>query len=185
MRTGWLLWERSLTEFLYFEERMAWPSPADFWAEWNEIKASGARKPSKNLWIYDKKTNKKRYSITTSAGIKIQPYFDVPAPNDANLAYFRVQGEEINGSKVLIWLTVQTANSLKKLLGKLDTPTLSDAILRAAKCVGETSAPEYSISEQALAIEITKAAYEILTKKWTGVSDEHRAQLLLSTLEHV
>lgn len=27
MRTGWLLWERSLTEFLYFEERMEAPLP--------------------------------------------------------------------------------------------------------------------------------------------------------------
>lgn len=78
MRTGWLIWEDNLTEFLYFEERMMAPNPEKFTAEWNVTPAKGARKASKSLWIYDRDTKQKRYSVTTSAGIKIQPYFDVP-----------------------------------------------------------------------------------------------------------
>ena len=46
--------------------------------------------------MYEKITKQKRYSVTTSAGIKIQPYFDVPPPNDQNLYYFRVQSEPID-----------------------------------------------------------------------------------------
>jgi hypothetical protein len=88
MRTGWLTWEDNLTEFLYFEEPMLAPNPDNYTAEWNITPAKGARKPSKSLWIYDKVTKQKRYSVTTSAGIKIQPYFDIPHPGDKNLYYF-------------------------------------------------------------------------------------------------
>jgi hypothetical protein len=91
MRTGWLLWEDSLTEFLYFEQPLEAPNPKGYYAEWNVTPPKGARKGSKSLWIFDRKTNKKRFSVTTTAGIKIQPYFDVPAPSDKNLYYFRVQ----------------------------------------------------------------------------------------------
>lgn len=184
MRTGWLIWERTLSEFLYFEEKMEAPSPENYWAEWNETKARGVRKASKNLWIYEKGSNKKRYSITTSAGIKIQPYFDIPAPNDPNLVYFCVQGEEVKGDKILLWLTVRTANALRKLLGKLDTPTLSEAILLAAENVKAAEVLNIGTSDMALSVEITKTAYAALKAKWAGVSDEHRVQLLVSTLEH-
>ena len=74
MRVGWLLWEDELKEFLYFEEEMVKPDSDVYYAEWNETAARGARKGSKSLWIYEKNSNKKRYSVTTSAGIKIQPY---------------------------------------------------------------------------------------------------------------
>ncbi len=104
MRVGWLLWQESLKEFLYFEQEMLEPNPDDYWAEWKES-GGGARKASKNLWVYERETGRKRYSITTSAGVKIQPYFDVPAPNDPNLCYFRVQGEELEGGLVRIWIT--------------------------------------------------------------------------------
>jgi len=90
MRTGWLIWKESLEEFIYFEERMIIPSYRNYYAEWNETPARGARKATKSLWIYEKKTNKKRYSVTTTAGAKIQPYFDVPPPNDKNLYYFKI-----------------------------------------------------------------------------------------------
>lgn len=33
MRTGWLLWQESLRQFLYFEESMQAPDPADYYAE--------------------------------------------------------------------------------------------------------------------------------------------------------
>jgi hypothetical protein len=74
MRIGWLLWQESLEEFLYFEEPMLTPNPTDYWAEWRES-GGGSRKISKNLWVYEIETGRKRYSITTSAGAKIQPYF--------------------------------------------------------------------------------------------------------------
>ena len=56
MRVGWLIWETSLTEFLYFEEPMRAPRTEDYKAEWNKTAARGARKPSVSLSIYDKKT---------------------------------------------------------------------------------------------------------------------------------
>lgn len=33
LRTGWLLWQESLREFLYFEEEMQPPRPDNYWAE--------------------------------------------------------------------------------------------------------------------------------------------------------
>jgi hypothetical protein len=95
MRTGWLLWQESLRAFLYFEEPMQAPDPSDYFAEWHSS-TGGTRKPSKNLWIYERETGRKRYSVTTAAGIKIQPYFDVPAPNDPNLYVWQVIGEQID-----------------------------------------------------------------------------------------
>jgi hypothetical protein len=182
MRTGWLIWERSLTEFLYFEEPMVPPNPANYWAEWHETAAKGVRKPSKNLWIYEKGSDKKRYSVTTSAGIKIQPYFDVPAPNDPNLAFFRVQGEEVSTGKVLIWISATTANQLSSVLGQLDITTISAAIVKAVDHKKLSEASEDTSYELAQPIEITSEAYSLLVSVWGGVSDEHRAQLLLQTL---
>lgn len=182
MRTGWVIWERSLTEFLYFEERMAPPDDGAYWAEWHETPARGVRKPSKNLWIYDTQTNKKRYSVTTNAGAKIQPYFDVPAPNDPNLVFFRVQGEEIAPGRVLIWVNASTARELHRLLGKLNTATVSDVILRAAALEIKAEAVERIDDDLAQAVEVTAEAYSILVTRWGGVSDEHRAQLLIETL---
>jgi hypothetical protein len=182
MRTGWLIWERSLTEFLYFEERMAGPDYRDYWAEWHETPARGVRKPSKNLWIYDKATNKKRYSVTTTAGAKIQPYFDVPAPNDPNLLFFRVQGEEIAPGRVLIWVNASTARELHLLLEKLKQSNVSDAIIKASDVAAAAEAGEGIEDDLAQAIEVTTDAYAMLVAKWGGVSDEHRAQLLIQTL---
>jgi hypothetical protein len=87
MRTGWLLWQESLRQFLYFEERMRIPDPDDYKAQWVDS-GGGARKGSRNLWIYDKRTERKMFSVTTTAGAKIQPYFDVPPPDDPNLYLF-------------------------------------------------------------------------------------------------
>ena len=53
MRIGWLLWEDSLTEFLYFEEPLVAPQPDNYHAEWNETPPRGTRKGSKSLWIYE------------------------------------------------------------------------------------------------------------------------------------
>jgi len=185
MRTGWLIWERSLTEFLYFEEPMVPPNADNFWAEWHESPAKGVRKPSKNLWIYEKATNKKRYSVTTNAGVKIQPYFDIPAPNDPNLVFFRVQGEELATGRILIWISKTTARELGSLLGQLDVNTLSIAITEAAASAGQVAGDERVGEELAQPLEITKEAYSLLVTAWSGVSDEHRAQLFLQTIRGV
>ena len=128
MRIGWLLWKDSLDEFLYFEEPMVKPVINNYKAEWNITPARGARKQSRSLWIYEKSTGKKKFSITTEAGAKIQPYFDVPPPNDMNLYYFQVQGYSIAGGLVEIWLTKSTAKYLELLYGSLDTQVISKAI---------------------------------------------------------
>jgi hypothetical protein len=182
MRTGWLIWERSLTEFVYFEERMAPPDDRAYWAEWHETPARGVRKPSKNLWIYEKATNKKRYSVTTNAGAKIQPYFDVPAPNDPNLVFLRVQGEEIAPGRVLIWVNGSTARELHRLLDTLKQSNVSEAIIRAGDIAVRAESGEGIEDDLAQPIEVTAEAYTVLVTKWGGVSDEHRAQLLIQTL---
>jgi len=117
MCIGWLIWEDSLSEFLCFEEPMVKPDVQKYRAEWNVTPARGARKSSKSLWIYDKKTGQKRYSVTTSAGIKIQPYFDVPPPTDPNLYYFRVQSEPVGNDTIHMWVAHSTARALEERIG--------------------------------------------------------------------
>jgi len=182
MRVGWLLWEDSLTEFLYFEERMTPPNPDLFYAEWNITPARGVRKPSKSLWVYDKESHEKRYSVTTSAGIKIQPYFDVPAPSDPHLYYFRVQSEPMDDGTVRMWVSASTASALKQCLGSLDTNILSEAIVRMSKTKPKDTVSEKQDYDLAVPILVTKVAHALLISLWEGVSDEHRAQLLLKSL---
>jgi hypothetical protein len=183
MRLGWLLWEDSLTEFLYFEERMLPPDPTKYYAEWNETAAKGARKPSRSLWIFDRTTNQKRYSVTTSAGIKIQPYFDVPAPSDPNLLYFRVQSEPVDDDTVQLWIAASTAFALKQHLGELTRETVSAAVLKLEQRGVHLISPPNSDDDLAVPVQISKSAFVALLTMWEGaVSDEHRAQLLLKEL---
>ncbi len=182
MRTGWLLWERSLTEFIYFEEPMTAPDPAQFFAEWNERPARGIRKPSKNLWIYERNTNKKRYSVTTSAGIKIQPYFDVPQPKDPHLVYFRVQSEPVGTEHVRIWITAESAQRLREVTHDDSLGSLSQCILAVAEKAQENTHTAEANVNLAVPVHITKQAHTVLQQTWDGVSDEHRIQLLLQTL---
>ena len=183
MRTGWLIWENNLAEFLYFEERMEAPEPGRYFAEWHANTTSGARKPSRSLWIYDKETRQKRYSVTTSAGIKIQPYFDVPPPSDDNLYYFRVQSEHVDNDTVLLWVTGVTARALEARLGTLDRDVVSSAILDATRSV-DTSARRIEDDDEDLAVPVAVSveAHGRLVDTLDGVSDEHRVQLLLRTL---
>ncbi len=181
MRVGWLLWQESLREFLYFEEEMLPPNPDDYWAEWKES-GGGTRKTSRNLWVYENETGKKRYSITTTAGAKIQPYFDVPSPKHPNLYYFCVQGEELKGGLVRIWVTSTTALLLKRTLGSLDKDTLSSAIISAASEVskiqeeGESEGEKPDVADSLL---ITAEAYAALTEVFAGISDDHMVQLFV------
>lgn len=182
MRTGWLIWEKNLVEFLYFEEPMRAPEPDRYFAEWHESIGRGMRKPSRSLWIYDRVTRQKRYSITTSAGIKIQPYFDVPPPSDENLYYFRVQSEPVGRDTVLLWVTTSTAGELKERLGSLGRDVVSTAILDAARHGARTSVAVRDDEEPAISIAVSVEAHERLTEVLGGVNDEHRVQLLLKAL---
>ena len=179
MRIGWLLWENSLTEFLYFEERMCKVRVDDYYAEWNETPPRGARKGSKSLWIYSRETQQKKYSVTTTAGIKIQPYFDVPSPTDANLYYFRVQSEIVDADTVLVWVSAPTARRLKRAVGELTKDAVSSAILAASGTIARTLDDDTTADELAVAIPVTQKAFAVLCSTWDGVSDEHRTQLFL------
>ena len=182
MRIGWLLWEDLLTEFLYFEQRMIAPNSDKFYAQWNETPIKGIRKASKSLWIFERSTNQKRYSVTTSAGIKIQPYFDVPSPADPNLYYFRVQSEPVDSDTVRIWVSATTARGIERILGRLDKKSVSDAILQAATKTRTRETVEKDNQELAVPINISGSAFKTFQAAWEGVSDEHRAQLFLETL---
>ncbi|MDE0154882.1 MAG: hypothetical protein OXS28_04670 [Gammaproteobacteria bacterium] len=183
MRLGWLLWEDSLTEFLYFEEPLVAPLPDNYYAEWNETPPKGTRKGSKSLWIYEQGSHQKRYSVTTSAGIKIQPYFDVPAPSDENLYYFRVQSEPVDYDTVQIWVSSTTAKAIQRELGNLEKDNVSNALIKTANRFSIEDA-EISVREKDLAqpILISRKAFEIFKSTWEGISDEHRAQLFLKSL---
>lgn len=182
MRTGWLLWQESLRQFLYFEEPTIAPDPAEYYAEWHDRKG-GARKASRNLWIYEKATGRKRYSVTTSAGGKIQPYFDVPPPNDDNLYLFTVIGERIEDGVVRVWLTRRTANELERLIGGLDTDSISTAILESVAALATDSmGPDSAEEDEVVPVVITEEAYAELTSSLAGVNDEHCFQLLVDYL---
>jgi hypothetical protein len=181
MRTGLLLWQTSLRQFLYFEELLVAPSPDEFRAVWNTRAAAGPRLGSKNLWIYERATNRKRFSVTTQAGIKIQPYFDVPAQDDPNLYVFTVQGEEVADGVVRVWLTRATARELERVVGSLDAETVSSAILSSPPpAVGASAAAE---SEAVAEVYVKSEAYDSLLDKFDAKSDELRFRALLSTLE--
>jgi len=182
MRFGWLLWEESLREFLYFEEEMTKPNANNFYAEWNVTEARGARKASKSLWIYDKKSNKKKYSVTTSAGIKIQPYFDVPPPNDPNMAYFRVQSEQLDEDTIVLWIATATAVMLKSRLGSLEKDVVSQAVLDAVKVHRSDNELAGEGLNAAVPVCVSKEAFDLLIEHWEAVSDDHRIQLLLRAL---
>ena len=183
IRTGWLLYESSLSEFLYFEEKTENLDPSKHRAVWKERIAhgEGGRRSNKNLWIYNRSTGRKVWSVTgVGAGTKIQPYFTVPAADDQNLCYFRVQGEPAPGENVRIWITEPTANNLIRILGGLEAGLISNAIHNAPK---SESVQECETAEEPVhQIIIPKSAYISLVDKFRGVSDEHRFQLLYQKL---
>lgn len=181
MRVGWLLWQVTLQEFLYFEEEMLPPAPGDYYAEWVES-GGGLRKGSKNLWVYEKETGIKRYSITTSAGAKIQPYFDVPPPNHPNLYYFRVQGELLENNLIRIWITKTTAICLQQIFGELETYKISEIIIVQCAKAKEKDKKLKTYDDSAVSFTITVEAYEMLQNTFEGVSDEHLLQQFINSV---
>lgn len=174
MRTGWLLWQQSLRQFLYFEERMVAPDPNLFQAEWveREVDGASARKGSKNLWIYEKSSGRKRYSVTTIAGAKIQPYFDIPAPSNPHVHIFTVIGEHIEIGKIRVWLTQSTARDLCRIVGSLDTDAVSDKIQKMLIGKSGISCSEATDIEAGTAVLLREDAYKVLVDCFPGVSDE-------------
>jgi len=184
MRTGWLLWQESLRQFLYFEEPMRVPNADHYTAEWVES-GGGSRKGSRNLWIYEKATGKKRFSVTTAAGAKIQPYFDVPLPNDPNLYIFTVIGEIIMDGNVRCWLTRTTWHDLEQVLGRINPQTVSQAIQRLLAKLPAAEAGPVVDEEPAQPLEISAEAYALLTSRLPGVNDDHSFQLLIRLLRQM
>lgn len=182
MRTGWLIWQDSLRQFLYFEEEWTIPNPDDYKAEWVQHAGGGARKPSTNLWVIEKQTDRKRYSITSDAGPKIQPYFDVPPVTDPNLYTFTVIGEAIRTGRIRVWITDSTHRDLKRLLGALTTESLSAAVMKTAGILKRLDPIEEARHEHAAPFEITVAAYQELTTALPGKNDDHCFQLLVQHL---
>jgi hypothetical protein len=181
LRIGWLIWRTDLFEFLYFEQEWLPPDSSTYYAEWHESVGQG-RKASKNLWVYEKKSNKKRFSITTSAGAKIQPYFDIPHPSSPHLYFFRAQGEPMDGNLVRIWVLPRTAKGLEKILGSLSIDKLSTAIFSAIGEIGSDVVVNSTSLEEPLPLVITKESYEALAGGFQGKSDEHLMELLLDRL---
>jgi hypothetical protein len=181
MRIGWLLWQDTLREFLYFENRMSVPDPDQITAEWNQ-RGDGRRRGSRNLWIYDKATSEKIYSVTTEAGAKIQPYFKVPLPSDPNLYHFVVQGESLGEGMVRAWITGRTAGLLEQRLGNLSPDTLRAAV-NAVTPLPVGNAEGRSVFEPvAVAVSVSTQTYEDLQSKFEAVSDEHLFRQLLDQL---
>jgi hypothetical protein len=185
MRVGWLLWQSTLEEFIYFEEALSPPNPDDYYAAWVERKNRGGRKKSKNLWVYEKETGYKRYSITTEAGAKIQPYFDIPSLSDPHLFIFRVQGEPLTDNLVRLWVMPSTHAELQRQLGEITPENLSSHILKIAQLDFDAVEGYALDSELAVPINLTLEAYHILKQKFKGISDEHLIQLFVKSLRSI
>jgi len=182
MRTGWLLWEEGLREFLYFEEETIAPDPADYYAEWRSS-GGGTRKSSRNIWVFERETGIKRYSITTLAGAKVQPYFDVPSADDPNVYLFRVQSEQLDGGQVRLWITPATERELRRLVGETNPESLSVVIASVAAEVPDEQQGAYSGREQAATpLVLTAESYQLLTTTLGGVSDEDMIRRLVHRL---
>lgn len=181
MRTGWVLWQSNLKDFLYFEEEMLTPDPHDYVAEWHQNPARGGRKESKSLWIFEKETRRKRYSVTTTAGAKIQPYFDVPPSSDPNVYLFKVQGEEYKPGFVRLWIPASTARELEALAGSLQVEDLHHFITKTVSASKQAAEGSIYLAEEARPITLTTESYGLLEDYFSkAVSDAHLIQLLLA-----
>ena len=178
LRLGWLLWQTDLSQFLYFEERMGIPDPGAYYAQWNEISRRGRRKPSRNLWIFDKDSDRKRYSVTTSAGAKIQPYFDVPSVDSELVYVFTVEGEEAEGG-VRLWLSPATLAGLQRAAGDTSTAAASRLITETAAHVDPLDGEARDDVEPASPVTVTYEAYEALTTVFGGRTADERLRRLL------
>lgn len=156
------------------------PDPADYFAVWNERVGSGARLGSKNLWIYERASRRKQFSVTTQAGIKLQPYFEVPPPDDPNLCIFIVQGEDAGDGNVRLWITAVTARDLRAVVGEINLESVSRAILSAVPRSGVDAV--IIESEEVVELLVSDEAYARLTE-FDGPSDEHRMRAFIANAQ--
>lgn len=157
------------------------PVASRYTAEWVES-GGGSRKGSRNLWIYERATGKKRFSVTTSAGAKIQPYFDVPPPTDPNLYIFTVIGEVILDGRIRCWLTRTTFQDLEQVLGQVNSLTVSQAIQQHLADLPAAEAGPVITEETAEELEISAEAYALITSRLPGVNDDHCFQMFIRVL---
>lgn len=181
MRFGWLLWQTDLREFLYFEEPMLAPDPEQFEAEWKPS-GGGRRKASRNLWVYHKASGEKRYSITTDAGAKIQPYFHVPVPTDPNIYHWVVQGEPVGATQIRVWLSRQTAELLRMGIGSMDCNAISETIRSTDFSVLADTKVQDGFGTTAVEVLVEAEAYQVLCSSVRAVGDEHRFRLLAQVI---
>jgi len=182
LRSGWLLWKRSLDEFLYFEEKLEVPDFSKYTADWYEHNSDGARRRSRNLWIFDQ-NGRKRYSVTTERGVKVQPYFTIPPLGAKNLAIFKIQGEEVENDAIRIWLTSST---YEKFLSLFSSKSYSSELLELLGNMPVISDGDVleSLESDLREIQIDKNVYENLCEKISGVSDEHRIRQFISHIRN-
>ena len=185
LRTGWLLWQDSLREFLYFEEPMTPPDPSDYWGEWRDRAGSGSRQASRNLWIYHRERKEKHFSITTDAGPKVQPYFKVPVVDDPNLYYFVVQAEDYGSGLTRVWVSQITASLLVRKLGDTTPETLARAIDSMRFESLDRPSQEPSIGPLAVPLLVPTQAYERIRSELKGVSDEHNFKQFVELLDPI
>lgn len=178
LRSGWLLWKRSLDEFLYFEEKLEVPDFSKFTADWYEHNSDSARKRSRNLWIFDQ-NGRKRYSVTTERGVKVQPYFDIPPLGAKNLSIFKIQGEEVENEAIRIWLTASTYENLLSLFNSNSYSKEMSELLGGLPAISEGDVLA-SLEADLREIKIDKKVYVNLCNKIQGVSDEHRIRQFIS-----
>lgn len=125
IRWGVFLWSPSLTEFLYFEERMEEPDPDAFTARFVEQRSRGAT--TKNLHIFERDTGIKRYSVTSpEKGAKVQPYFDVPRIGRG--AYGFIVPDD---GRQAVWLRPESAAALERIARGQDIDDIIAEALRA------------------------------------------------------
>lgn len=183
LRTGWLLWQDTLKEFLYFEEPMIAPDPKKYVAEWRDRAGGGSRIASRNLWIYEQDSGDKHYSVTTEAGAKIQPYFKVPNPNDPNLYHFVVQGEDCGNGLIRVWLSQVTADLLQQAVGDLTPPNIAAAVEKVKFDQIQREIQGQAFGPLAVEVLIPVLVYERIKTEFIGVSDEHYFKQLLEALK--
>lgn len=183
MRVGWLLWQDSLAQFLYFEEEMLEPDPSEYEAIWNETAARGLRKASKSLWIYERDSGVKRYSVTTSAGIKIQPYFDVPTEDDPNVYLLTVIGDEVAPGTTRVWLKPSTALALEAAVGGLSQDLVSRFVGEQIAEAGDLDFADESSALEPVEVKISTGIYEELADRLSSQNDDELFSLLLEVFE--
>lgn len=184
VRFGWLLWQNDLVEFAYFEEEMLSPDPGDYRAEWRES-GGGARKKSRNLWIYEKDTGVKRYSVTTQAGVKIQPYFDIPDVGTEGLYLIRAQGRPSSGGNVRVCITETAAHELEGELGGLTSDKVSDAIYSVRDAIADGSCDVVRDADASRELVLPQAAYTELGRLFPDATDDLKFQQLSENYRHV